>query len=163
MVKIIEEKGWEIIGNQDGSTNLTKEEFESLGKIFQKHSKKYSKNQNRNFEMIGVHAEMTSYIDSIKSNGQILEIGYFLKKILAIYNLPNKKLADYLNINKSNFSTIMKGKRKINFDIALKLAHIFGIKADLWLMVQIKNELWRLENANKKEYEKYTLKGLMAA
>ncbi len=81
MVEEIEETGREIIGNQDGSVNLTKEEFETLGKLFQKHSKKYSERQKRNFKMIGVHAEMTSYIDSIKSNGQILEIGYFITNI----------------------------------------------------------------------------------
>ncbi len=163
MVKEVAQRAWEIIGNKDGSSNLTREEFDALGKIFRERSEKYSEEQKRTFELMGVYASMISYIDTPEDNGTILEIGHFIKKILAIYHLPHKKLADYLGINKSNFSALMSGKRKINFDLALKLAHIFGIKADLWLMVQNKNELWKLENANKEEYEKYSLKGLMAA
>lgn len=161
MVKKKANKGWEIVGNQDGTTNLTKEEFEELGNIFREHTKKYTENEHRKFEMIGVHAEMTTYIDSQTKNGHVLDPGHFIKKILDIYGIPQQKLATYLGLNKSNFSALMSGSRKINFDLALKLAHIFGISAELWLQIQNKNELQRLRQANQEEYEKYSLAGLL--
>ncbi len=123
--------------------------------------KKQTPAQKRQNELLGVLAEITTYIDSQTKNGHVLDPGHFIQKILDIYSIPRQKLANYLGINKSNFSALMSGSRKINFDLALKLAHIFGISAELWLQIQNKNELHRLRQANREEYEKYTLKGLL--
>lgn len=154
--------GWEIIGNPDGNTNMSKEEYQELKAVIDRHIANTPPEQKRESEHFAIMIQMDAYTRK-NTKTEILEIGHFIKKILAIYNLPQKKLADYLGLNKSNFSALMNGNRKINYDIALKLAYIFGIKAELWLAIQNKNELWKLETANKKEYEKYSLKGLMAA
>ena len=162
MVKKLDKLHPEIIGNPDGIVHYSKAEKMAFEAIVLDRAKKRTPKERQRNEFMGIYAEVISYVDNpIKENSN-MDIGCFIKKLLAIYNLPQKKLADYLGLNKSNFSALMNGNRKINFDLALKLAHIFGIKADLWLMVQNKNELWKLEKANKKEYEKYSLKGLIA-
>ncbi|HFA48023.1 MAG TPA: addiction module antidote protein, HigA family [Bacteroidetes bacterium] len=163
MTKNINEIGWKIIGNPDGNTNLTKQEFDELGVIFRERSRKYTEKQKQAFEMVAVFSAINSYIDEPIKSGKILAPGHFIKELLKIYKLKNKDLADQLGLTKSNFSALINGKRKINFDLAIKLGKIFGIKPKLWLDVQNKNELWRLENADKEKYKKYTLENLLKA
>jgi len=160
MIEEVEPKGWEIIGNPDGNTEMTKEEFDEFKAIIDRHIAQTPPEQKKQSGVFAVMIKMYAFVNE-KCNHQMLTPGHFIQQILDFHDIPQQKLANYLGLNKSNFSALMSGSRKLNFDLALKLAHIFGISAELWLQIQNKNELHRLSQANREEYEKYSLKGLL--
>ncbi len=57
------------------------------------------------------------------------------------FNLKNKTLARYLDLKEPDLSAVLNGKRRINIDLALKLEQYFGIEAEIWLSIQLKNEV----------------------
>ena len=74
--------------------------------------------------------------------------GDFLKEHIKAIGIKHKVFAQYIDLEESNLSAILKGKRKINTTVAYKLGLIFNINPNLWLTIQSKNELLEI---NKKE------------
>lgn len=55
--------------------------------------------------------------------------------------MTQKELAKALEIQPSYLNEIIKGKRNINAEIAVKLEKVWGIKAYMWLGLQAKYEI----------------------
>lgn len=55
--------------------------------------------------------------------------------------MTQKELAKALDIQPSYLNEIIKGKRNINAEIAVKLEKVWGIKAYMWLGLQAKYEI----------------------
>lgn len=55
--------------------------------------------------------------------------------------MTQKELAKALGIQPSYLNEIIKGKRNINAEIAVKLEKVWGIKAYMWLGLQAKYEI----------------------
>jgi addiction module HigA family antidote len=70
-----------------------------------------------------------------------------LYECLQAIAVKHKDFADYIGIVPSNLSAMLKGRRRINAEFALKLEQIFDIPAHLWLGVQSKNELDQLRKS----------------
>lgn len=49
-----------------------------------------------------------------------------LKKLRKLHNFTQKQLADYLEIDQSNFSKIENGKRNLNLTLANKICNLYG-------------------------------------
>ncbi|MGV8830319.1 MAG: helix-turn-helix transcriptional regulator, partial [Breznakibacter sp.] len=64
---------------------------------------------------------------------------------LEVLNLPFRKFAICLDTTDSNLKKYVMGERKFNKDLALKFSHFFHTPADLWLKLQLKNELFDLK------------------
>ena len=56
----------------------------------------------------------------------------------------------------------MKGKRKINVDVAIKLGELFNMNPNLWLLIQSQNEILKMNQDKKVVYgNKYKLDELL--
>jgi addiction module HigA family antidote len=92
---------------------------------------------------------------------QIIHIGAFLKKFITTIGLKQKLFAEYIGIKNSNLSTLLKGRRKLNLGIAIKLEKNFNTPSVLWLNIQNKNELLIFQNSNNSSYHNYNLDDLL--
>ena len=77
--------------------------------------------------------------------GEILE-----QEFLEPMNITAYRLAKRINIPATRISQIIKGKRAITTDTALRFSKFFGNSADFWLGLQIEYEL-REEKIKKKD------------
>jgi addiction module HigA family antidote len=51
-------------------------------------------------------------------------------------------LAKHLGVTRATLSRIINGRSAVSADMALKLQDAFGMRADLWLSLQFKRDLW---------------------
>lgn len=157
MKKKIKDEG--INGLGIGVVNTNSKEFKELQRIIIERSKKQPKKNIFENKLLSLRFQMESYLDG--KDSAIIEVGWFLKEFLRELEIKNKKFAEYIGFQESNLSALFTGKRKINIDLALKLGKIFRVEPTLWMHIQSKNELIRLETENKKEYQKYSIDDLL--
>ena len=103
---------------------------------------------------------MENYV-LINAPSEIIEVGEFLKKHLKAIKVKNKEFATYIELEESNLSSIIRGRRKINIDVAIKLGQVFERDPNLWSLIQSKNELLAVDKKRKLEYQKYKLDDLL--
>lgn len=142
-----------------GVVNINSKEFKELQRIINEKAGKLTKKQIQENKLLSLRFQMQTYLDSYDKT--IIEVGWFLKEFLQQLEIRKKSFAEYLGLQESNLSALFKGKRKINIDLAIKLGTIFRVDPILWIHIQSKNELIRLHQENKKEYQKYSLKDLL--
>jgi antitoxin HigA-1 len=79
----------------------------------------------------------------IGSNGQelrtdvLLHPGEVLEMELMARGLTKSKFAMDIKMYPSHMSDILKGKRNITEDIALKIENVLGISAEFWMRIQV--------------------------
>jgi addiction module HigA family antidote len=81
--------------------------------------------------------------------------------LVEIIGVSHKEFADYIGYKNSNLSALYSGKRRVNYDLALKLGAIFNIDAFLWLNLQNKTELLEIGEESGEKYQKYSLADLL--
>ena len=67
--------------------------------------------------------------------------GILLEDFLKPMGITPYRLAKELNVPKTRISAILKGKRSITADTALRLARFLGTTAKLWLNLQVSYDL----------------------
>lgn len=83
----------------------------------------------------------------IGKNGKPIKIkvsllpGEVLREELEARNLTQSSFAIKIGIYPSHFSDVLKGKRRLNASLALKLEKELGISADFWVGLQSDYEL----------------------
>jgi len=148
-----------LIGN--GNTKKTSQaEYDKIADAISVHQKKQSPNKQTEIELASIKLEMGNYLLNENSDVKISG-GNFLKKFIKATKSKNKTFAKYIGLEESNLSSIISGRRKINLDFALKLEQIFGVPANWWLEIQLKNEFKSLSKKRKSKNGKYSLKGLL--
>lgn len=81
------------------------------------------------------------------SPGEVLE-----EEFMRPYRLTQTKLADLIGVERRRINQIIKGKRAITPDTAIRLGKLFGVSSQFWLNLQLKLDLWEgLYGAEKKE------------
>ena len=50
-------------------------------------------------------------------------------------------LAKHLGVTRATLSRVINGKAAVSADMALRLQDAFGVRADLWLKLQVKRDL----------------------
>jgi addiction module HigA family antidote len=83
------------------------------------------------------------------SPGEILR-----QEFLEPLGLSQKELAETLGISRVRLSEILRGKRAITPDTALRLARFFDTTPEFWLGLQTDVSLWDTLQSHGKEYEK---------
>ena len=79
----------------------------------------------------------------IGSNGQelrtdvLLHPGEVLEMEILVRGLTKSKFAMEIKMYPSHMSDILKGKRNITEEIALKIENILGISAEFWMRLQV--------------------------
>jgi addiction module HigA family antidote len=119
-------------------------------------SKKQSPERKLRNELLSIKYQMQDYIakDKVEREMQILD---FVKLYLKLLKITQRELASAFEMKDTNLYKYLKGDRKLNPDIALKLSSFSHTQPELWYYIQTKNELYELrkEKDNLKKYQKY--------
>lgn len=158
-LEIINEEGINGLGTSFIDTES--EDFKMLQKAILEHASKQTPHEKREIQLIGLRLQMEDYLNQTEPK-EILNVGYFLRKILKELRIKNNIFAEYIGLTKTNFSALIHGKRKLNSDLALKLSEIFKINPDIWISIEKKNELIEIKKENKLKYKKYRLEDLIS-
>jgi len=124
-----------------------------------------AKGQNATLEekikikMTGLKFKIEDYLAS--ENSKQTPVGYFVKQALNTLNIKHKNFAKYIDLKGPNLSKLLKGERKMNMEQAIIFENLFDIKAELWIAVQSKNQLFQLEKLNRKDFKKYRIQDLV--
>lgn len=139
-----------IIG--DGNSQLSEPEIEIYQRIIKAHSDQQSIEDKRLIKHISLRLEMEDYLDSESS--EIKLAGSFLERLLKVYNVKKSQFAEYIDMERTNFYALLKGRRKFNNIIAIKVGETFNIDPQLWMFIEVKNEMkvYRSESDKNKEY-----------
>ena len=148
----------ELIGIQ--SNKIDKSEAEIIKRIIEAHSKSQSREEVIENKMIGVKFTLNSYLNE-PIDGEIIEAGEFLNDILGICKIKKNRFAKYIGLSEPNLHALLKGRRKINNEIAKKLELIFNIDAQAWLYIETKNAIKKFNSSNKISSKKYSIKELL--
>ncbi|MEM1324483.1 MAG: hypothetical protein AAGI23_00935 [Bacteroidota bacterium] len=148
-----------INGLGEGLVNTNSEDFKYLQRAIKEASMAQSPEQRMENQLLSIRFQMESYLDT--SDEQIIHAGSFLEQLLTILKIKKKDFARYVDYEATNLTAILKGRRKINSDMALKLGRIFNINPVIWLQVESKNELKREMMKRQQSYDHYSLQGLM--
>ena len=70
-----------------------------------------------------------------------ISLGAILAEDLKEMKISQKDLADKIGVPKSTVNEIIKGKRRMTLDIAVKLEPIFGAPAEYWMKLQTDYEI----------------------
>ena len=81
--------------------------------------------------------------------GQVLK-----EEFLIPMNLSAYRLAKEINVPETRISAIIRGKRAVTADTAIRFAKFFGTTAEFWLNLQNLYDLEEEENNNATEFEK---------
>lgn len=141
--------------------NIDKEQINLLHLAIKENFNNQSiEDKNRNI-LISIRFEMENYLNN-NTVDKLITVGYFLQKIIDSLNIKSKILAEYLNLKPSNFTSLVKGNRKINIELALKLSYIFTeIHPYLWINIQSKNEIIKIQRKKIFNLKNYSLKDLL--
>jgi len=151
----------EEIGSQD-KISLTKDDQELI-KIHRKRILQDRSEEDRiNDILMGFRFSLMNYLGTQDST-EIKLLGEFLKKVLDQLNVKKGDFAEYIDISPKNISKYFSGERKFTIDHALKFEQLFRIPAEIFLEVQVKNELTEAKRSSRKTYEKYDLNDLLPA
>lgn len=75
-----------------------------------------------------------------------------LKKLRKLHNFTQKQLADYLEIDQSNFSKIENGKRNLNLTLANKICNLYNCSHEYLLGISddydVENVIIRKERSD---------------
>jgi len=144
----------ELIGIQ--SNKINKSETEIIKRIIEAHSKSQSKVEIIENKMIGLKFSLNNYLNET-IDSKIVEAGEFLNDILAIYSIKKNRFAKYIGLSEPNLHALLKGRRKINNEIAKKLELIFNIDAQAWLYIETKNAIKRFNLSNDISDNEYSI------
>lgn len=140
---------------------INKDDFELLHSEITQNFYNQTKNEQFMNILLGIKFNMEDYLNNTNPD-KIISVGDFLKQILSSFNIKSKIFSEYLNLKPSNFSSLINGDRKISTDLALKLGCIFSvISPNMWLSIQIKNDLILAKNEEKNYLETYKLENLI--
>lgn len=148
-----------VNGLGEGLINTNAKDFKELESMIKELSADQNEEERMKNEFLSIRFQMESYLNS--ATDKIILAGEFIEKYLKVIKIKKKDFAKYINYEESNLSALLKGRRKINTDIALKLGKIFKMNPEIWLHLESKNELIRETKDKKEDYDKYSLQDLL--
>ncbi len=151
-----------VIGSEVGTIDTDSPDFRILQAQIINASKKQTQEQIRENELLALRFRMEEYLKQQKPE-RIIKTGGFLKELLTIFGIKNKRFADYIGWSESNLSALINGRRKLNHDLAIKFGYIFKINPSVWINIQNQNDLWETERADFQKYQNYNLNDLIGA
>lgn len=149
-----------VNGTGKGIVNTNSKEFKGLRDAIERHASDQTSRDKIKYDLISLRFQMENYIEDEEPK-DIIRVGEFIKKHLKAIKIKSKDFAKYLDLEESNLSSIVGGRRKINIDLAFKLGQLFDIDPNIWLLLQSKNELLSLDKKKRLSYQKYRLDDLL--
>jgi plasmid maintenance system antidote protein VapI len=114
--------------------------------------------------MLAVQYRMEHYAnDDQVTYENIYAIEDFVNDFLKVLGINKGTFAGFIEIDSSNLNKYYKSERRFTISLALKFAHFFHTPVDLWLKVQMKNDLLKLEKEKESDgkYSKYDYEKLL--
>ncbi len=145
------------IGPNDGN-NRSKEKTEEIAALAKLHNSKRSVERLRRNAMLAVQYRMEHYVnDDLVTYETIYAIEDFVKDFLKVLGINKGVFAGYIEMDSSNLNKYYRSERRFNIELALKFAYFFHTPVDLWLKVQMKNDLLGLQKEEEAadKYRKY--------
>lgn len=145
------------LGPNDGHTR-GKDKAARIAALAKLHHSSRSPEQLRRNAMLAVQYKMEQYLnDQETSFEQICTIKDFVTEFLKVLSINKSAFAGFIDMDGANLNKYYRAERRFNTELALKFGHFFHTSAELWLQVQIKNELLELERekAASDKYDKY--------
>lgn len=133
-------------------------EYEDFKLLIRSKVAETSKNDRIKIELLGLKYHMEDYL---KSQAKIIEVGVFIRQFIESIEIKQIDFANYLGLRPSNLSKILNGERRLNIELALILEKLSNINAELWLRIQNKNELRKIQKSQGRQMNKYKLKELL--
>ena len=146
-----------IIGENNPKMSL--QDLKVYQRIIQAHSDEQSTEDKQSIQHISVRLEMEEYLKS--NNSMIKPAGLFLERLLRIYNIKKSAFAEFIEIERTNFYALLKGRRKFNNIIASKVGETFKIDPQLWMFIEARNEMKEYQSESQTHNKEYTLANLM--
>ena len=159
-LKKINEGG--INGLGEPLVNTNSKEFNYLKSLIKGNSENQDNYDVINNGLLSIRFQMESYLNS-KEDASIVVPGEFIEKFLSIVNVKKKQFSRYIGYEYTNLISLIKGRRKINSELAIKLGQIFRIDPVLWLHIESKNELMRELKRRDSSKLDFSLSGLLNA
>ena len=126
-----------LIGEE--KNQYSEQDLKIYRNIIKAHSKNQSIEEQRSIKHMSVRLEMEDYIKS--SDPKLKVTGSFLEKLLKIYDVKKSQFAKFIELERPNFYALLKGRRKLNSIIEVKVSETFNIDPELWLFIEAKNEI----------------------
>lgn len=140
--------------------NTNSKDFQALQSMLAKVATSLSEEERLANQFLSIRFQMEAYLNEAMPT-QIIEAGAFLEKYIDALNIKQKDFAQYIQYEESNLSALIKGKRKINPDLAIKFGNIFQIDPAIWLQIESKNSILQEVSENEDKYKKYNLYDLL--
>jgi len=147
------------IAPSDGH-KLTKEQKDMIRSHAGELAGKRSVERKVRNEMLSVLYRLEEYLqhEELDSN-EVFTIEYFVTEFCKVLGLNKSQFAGFLDTDTSNLNKYLRGQRAFNTELAMKFSRFFHTPVDIWLKVQLKNDLIALHKAEKvRKYDKYDYK-----
>lgn len=159
MVSVKEKKHTDLkieIGTEQ-PTHWGEKEIAEIKAQAKGNAQKRSSAQKIKNELNALQYELEEYLADTSASAKPLHLEKVVSIYLSILDLSFRKFAICLDITDSNLKKYLTGERKFNIDLAMKFGHFFHTSPELWLRLELKNELSQLrkERAHIKHYTKY--------
>ena len=143
----------------DENSQLSERDLKIYQRIIKAHSDEQSIEDKRSIKHINLRLEMEDYIET--NNSEIKLAGSFLERLLKIYNVKKSQFAEFIDLERTNFYALLKGRRKFNNIIATKVGETFNIDPQLWMFIEAKNEMKEYKCEDHHQDKEYNLANLL--
>ena len=130
-----------INGLGEALVNQNADSYKELQRIISNRSQNQSEADRTENKLLSIRFQMETYLN--EESDEIIPPGSFIEKMISAIGVTKTRFSKYIDYDYSNLIAVLKGRRKINPDLAIKIGKIFGINPVLWLHVESKNELSR--------------------
>jgi len=90
----------------------------------------------------------------IPTNREPTHPGEMLREeFLLPMNITQRELADAIHVPYQRINELVNKKRGVTPSTALRLAKFFGVSPDFWLNLQMRFELFKVQNVEQKDLE----------
>ncbi len=149
-----------IVGTGKGTIKTQGADFKGLQEKILEQSQKRSQIKGLEDQLLAVRFSMEEYI-SEEQPSKLVPPGAFLNTCIEVLGIKKKDFAAYVGLEESNLSDYLKGRRKINPELAIKFGKIFNIPPRIWLDAQSKNDLLAIRKEKTSNFKELGLKDLL--
>lgn len=142
------------------SMNVNNKEFKEFQLFLTQKANFLNEKEKLQIELFSLQMKIEDYLNS-QDETQILTVGDFLRLYIDKLNLKQNRLAEYIGLRPANFSKILSGSRKINFELSFTLSHIFSLDPKAWILIQVKNEYVELKKEKANYFQNFKLEELI--
>jgi addiction module HigA family antidote len=133
--------------------------FHEFRSILMKKVQERTPEQVQELELLSIKYKMEDYLTS--TDVEELSVGYFIQLILEKLGIKQYQFAEYLRMKPSNLNKVIKGERPINYDLALIFGRLFNNDPMLWIEIQAKSAMLKMEKTDQKRYSAHSLANLL--